>query len=298
MKRSLFVGLSLLLSACVQDPGPGDGGLTPSPDGLELTSLATQGGMQQLTFFNVATMNLPGMREVLPITGTPPEAVRSIDYAPDGTLYGLGVLQAGDDTTRSALYTIDPLTGTATEAVRFELPFMPDDMRFVPGTNGEQVRITEFSRSFVLPRTVLVDVATNVVGEPLEVDAGQELGTRPALTAFDYNASEFLAITGTGVNGYVQHLARAETGQEQQLTTVGRVLTNLPYITSFVEDDLIGYATLAEFNRPASSPLLVRLNINPISSTVGESEELATFPVSQLSIAATPENVVEARRER
>jgi hypothetical protein len=164
MTKSLFVSLFLLLlSACVQDTGPSGGSNVEPPEGgLELTSLATEGGVQQLTFFNVATMNLPGTRAVLPITGTSPEALRSIDYAPDGTLYGLGVLLAGDDTTRNALYTIDPLSGAATEVVRFELPFEPDDIRFVPGTNGRQVRITEFRQQVVRPYTALVDVTTGI----------------------------------------------------------------------------------------------------------------------------------------
>lgn len=296
MKKSLLISLSsLLLSACVQGTVPGRPDVELPKGGLELTSLATEGGVQQLTFFNVAVMNAPATRAVLPITGTPPEALRGIDYAPNGTLYGLGVLLPGDDTTRSALYTIDPLSGAATEVVQFELPFEPDDVRFVPGTNGRQLRVTELARSLALPRTVVVEVPTGVIGEPVNVDAGQELGTRPALTAFDYTDTELVAITGTGVDGYVQHLARAEIGQEQKLTTVERVLTNLPYITSFVEDGLVGYATLIEYNRPSGKPLFIEININSSSPAVGEFKEIATFPISQLSIAETPESVVEAR---
>jgi len=47
--------------------------------GLELTSLTSESGTQRLAFFNVATLNIPGAREVLAITGTPPDALRSID---------------------------------------------------------------------------------------------------------------------------------------------------------------------------------------------------------------------------
>ncbi len=113
----------LLLSACVQDDGPGGGSnVEPPVGGLEFTSLATQDGSQQLTFFNVATMNVRAAREVLPLSGAPAEALRSIDYAPNGTLYSLGVLQAGDETTRRALYTVDPLSGAVTEVVQLALP--------------------------------------------------------------------------------------------------------------------------------------------------------------------------------
>ncbi|MCP3033610.1 hypothetical protein LF817_20085, partial [Halobacillus sp. A1] len=104
MKQSVFAVFFLVLSACVQNTVPG-GPVVESPEGgLELTSLATEGEVQQLTFFNVASMNRPGTRVLLPITGIPPEALRSIDYAPDGTLYGLGVLLAGDAAARTALY--------------------------------------------------------------------------------------------------------------------------------------------------------------------------------------------------
>lgn len=298
MRKPLLVSLSvlLLLSACVRDTEPGD---DPKPvGGLELTALATQDGLQQLTFFNVATMNVPVARAVLPVTGTPAEALRSIDYAPDGTLYGLGVLQTDDDTTQAALYTIDPLNGVASEIARLELPFVPDDIRFVPGSGGRQLRVSEFDRHSALPYTVLVNPVTGSVGEPLEIDAGQELGTRPALVAFDYTETDLLAITGLNVSGYVQHLARARVGQEQRLTTVARVLTNLPYITSFVADGLVGYATLAEYRRPAGSPGLIRVNINPSSAEVGAFTEIGSFPVSQLSIADTPDSVVRARQER
>ncbi len=83
----------LLLSACVQDDGPGGGSnVEPPVGGLELTSLATQGGNQQLIFFNVNTINVPAAREVLSLSGAPAEALRSIDYAPNGTLYGMGVV--------------------------------------------------------------------------------------------------------------------------------------------------------------------------------------------------------------
>lgn len=298
MKRSLLASLSLLLlSACAQNPDTITNPPSP-PGGLELTSLATEGGVQRLTFFNVATMNAPGVRETLAITGTPAEALRGIDYAPDGTLYALGVLLPGDEATQNAIYTLDPLSGAATEVVRFELPFEPDDMRFMPGTDGRKVRVTERSRNLALPRSVLVNVLTGAVGAPLETDAGQALGTRPAFTAFDYSETELLAITGTGVDGYVQHLARAGIGGEATLTTVARVLTNLPYITSFVEDGPVGYATLAEFNRPAGMPLFISFNLNPSSPIVGESTRIATFPVSQLSLAKTPEDVVAARRAR
>ena len=297
MKRSWLASLSLLLlSACVRDPDT----ITnpPPPGGLELTSLATEGGAQRLTFFNVATMNTPGARETLVVTGTPAEALRSLDYAPDGTLYALGVLLPGDEATQNALYTVDPLSGAATEVVRFELPFEPDDIRFMPGTDGRQVRVTERSRNLALPRSVLIDVLTGTVGVPLENDSGQALCTRPAFTAFDYSETDLLAITGTGVDGYVQHLARAEIGGEATLTTVARVLTNLPYITSFVGDGPVGYATLAEFNRPAGRPLFISLNLNPSSPSVGEPTEIATFSVSQLSLAKTPQGVMAARRKR
>lgn len=180
MKKSFLVSLLLLLlSACVQDTVPAGPDVQPV-EGLELTSLATEGGAQQLTFFNVATKNQPGTRAVLPVTGTPPEALRSIDYAPNGTLYGLGVLLAGDDTTRSALYTIDPLGGAATEVVQFDLPFEPDDIRFVPGTNGRQVRVTEFRQQVVRPYTALVDVTTGAVSQVAQVDAKASASVPPS----------------------------------------------------------------------------------------------------------------------
>ena len=69
MKRSWLASLSLLLlSACAQNPDTITNPPSP-PGGLELTSLATEGGVQRLTFFNVATMNAPGVRETLAITG-------------------------------------------------------------------------------------------------------------------------------------------------------------------------------------------------------------------------------------
>jgi hypothetical protein len=299
MKKSFLASLlALLLSACVQDTVPGGPVVEPPEGSLELTSLATEGEVQQLTFFNVATMNQPGTRAVLPITGTPPEALRSIDYAPNGTLYGLGVLLAGDDTTRSALYTIDPLGGTATEVVQFELPFEPDDIRFVPGTNGRQVRITEFRQQVVRPYTALVDVTTGAVSQVAQVDAGQSLGIRPAITAFDYSDTEFLAIIGDGLTGFVQQLARAPVGRELTLGAFVRTPPNRFLISSFVEDGTVGYGTLADDRDPTDAPIFVEVNINPSSPTAGETEEIATFPVSQLSIAETPESVVEARQER
>ena len=54
MKPSVFAGLFLLLSACVQDTVPGGPVVEPPEGSLELTSLATEGGAQQLTFFNGA----------------------------------------------------------------------------------------------------------------------------------------------------------------------------------------------------------------------------------------------------
>ena len=299
MKQSVFVGLFLLLlSACVQDTVPGGPVVEPPEGSLELTSLATERGVQQLTFFNVATMNQPGTRAVLPITGTPPEALRSIDYAPTSTLYGLGVLLASDDTTRSALYIINPLSGAATEVVQFELPFEPDDIRFVPGMNGRYVRITEFRQQVVRPYTALVDATTGVVSEVAQVDAGQSLGIRPAITAFDYSDSEFLAIIGDGLTGYVQQLARAPIGQEATLESFVRTPPNRFFISSFVEDGTVGYGTLADGRDPTEAPIFVEVNINPSSPTAGETEEVATFPISQLSIAKTPESVVDARQER
>jgi len=296
VKQLLPVSLTLLLlSACVQGPGTG----TPPPaTGLELTSLATEGGTQRLTFFNVATLSNPGAREVLAITGTPPEALRSIDYAPSGTLYGLGVLLAGERTTQSALYTIDPLSGAATEAARFELPFEPDDIRFVPGTNGRQVRVTEFRQQVVRPYTALVDVTTGAVSEVIQVDAGQDLGIRPAITAFDYTDTEFLAVIGDGLTGYVQQLARADVGQELTLESFARVPPNRFLISSFVENGIVGYGSLADDRDPTDAPILVEVNINPSSPTVGEATEIATFSISQLSLAKTPESVMEARQER
>jgi hypothetical protein len=299
MKKSMFVCLALLLlTACMQDTQPGSRPNDKPPQGsLELTSLATLGGLQQLTFFNVATMNLPGMRAVLPITGTPPEALRSIDYAPDGTLYGLGVLQAGD-TTRSALYTIDPLSGAATEVVQFELPFEPDDIRFVPGPNARQVRITEFRQQVVRPYTALVHVTKGAVSQVAQINAGQSLGIRPAITAFDYTDSEFLAVLGDGLTGYVQQLARTPIGQEVTLGSFVRTPPNRFFISSFVADGTVGYGTLTGDTDPTEAPIFVKVNINPSSPNVGASTEIATFPVSQLSIAQTPDSVVADRQER
>ena len=266
MKQSVFAVLFLLLlSACVQDTVRP---VVEPPEGsLELTSLATEGGAQQLTFFNVATMNQPGARAVLPITGTPPEALRSIDYAPNGILYGLGVLLAGDDTTRSALYSIDPLGGAATEVVQFELPFEPDDIRFVPGTNGRQVRITEFRQQVVRPYTALVNVTTGAVSQVAQVDAGQSLGIRPAITAFNYSDTEFLAIIGDGLTGFVQQLARAPVGREVTLGSFVRTPPNRFLISSFVEDGTVGYGTLADDRDPTEAPIFVEVNINPCPSS-------------------------------
>ena len=300
MKKFMIVSLSLLmLSACVQGPGPGGGSNGARPvGGLELTSLATQDGSQQLTFFNVATMNVPAARDVLSLTGAPAEALRSIDYAPNSTLYGLGVLQVGDETTRSALYTIDPLTGAATEVVQFELPFVPDDVRFVPGTNGQQVRVNEYRQQVVRPYTALVNVASGAVSQVAQVDAGQGLGIRPAITAFDYSEAQFIAIIGDGLTGYVQQLARAPIGQEVALDSFVRIQTNRFFISSFVANGSVGYGAITDDSDPTEAPILVKVNINPSSPTVGESEEIATFPVSQLSLAETPESVLEARQER
>ena len=298
MKKTLFVSVLLLLSACVQNTGPAGPVVGPPEGGLELTSLATEGGVQQLTFFGVATMNLPGTRAVLPITGSPPEALRSIDYAPNGTLYGLGVLRAGDTTTRSALYIIDPLSGAATEVVQFELPFEPDDLRFVPSTDGRHVRITEFRQRVVRPYTALVDVTTGAASQVVQVDAGQSLGIRPAITAFDYSDTEFLAVIGDALTGFVQQLARAPVGREITLGGFVRTPPNRFFISSFVADGTVGYGTLTDDNDPTEAPVFVEVSINPSSPTAGETQEIATFPVSQLSIAKTPESVVKARQER
>lgn len=298
MKKFSFVSVLLLLNACVQSTGSAGPVVEPPEGGLELTSLATEGGVQQLTLFNVATMNLPGTRAVLPITGTSPEALRSIDYAPDGHLYGLGVLRAGDATTRSALYTIDPLSGAATEVAQFELPFEPDDLRFVPSTSGRQVRITEFRQRVVRPYTALVDVTTGVVSGVAQVDAGQSLGIRPAITAFDYSDTEFLAVIGDGLTGFVQQLARAPVGREITVGGFVRTPPNRFFISSFVADGTVGYGTLTADNDPTEAPVFVEVMINPSSPMAGETQEIATFPVSQLSIAKTPESVVKARQER
>jgi len=289
----------LLLSACVQDDGPGGvPNVEPPVGGLELTSLATQDGSQQLTFYNVTTMNVRAAREVLPLSGAPAEALRSIDYAPNGTLYSLGVLQAGDETTRCALYTIDPLSGVATEVLQFELPFVPDDLRFVPSTNGQQIRVNEYRQQVVRPYTALVNVTSGAVSQVAQVDAGQGLGIRPAITAFDYSEGEFVAIIGDGLTGYVQQLARAPVGQEVTLDSFVRVQTARFFITSFVVEDNVGYGAISDDRDPAEAPLFVEINTNPSSPTVGEVEEIATFPVSQLSLAETPESVVKARQER
>ena len=298
-EKTLLVSLLLLLSACTRDTGRGSGPNGERPQGgLELTALATEGGVQQLTFFNVATINLPGTRAVLSITGPPPEALRSIDYAPDGLLHGLGVLRAGDTTTRSALYTIDPLSGAATEVVRFDLPFAPDDLRFVPGTDGRQVRVTEFRQRVVRPYTALVDVTTGAVSQVAQVDAGQSLGIRPAITAIDYTDREFLAVIGDGLTGFVQQLARAPVGREITLGGFVRTPPNRFFISSFVADGTVGYGTLTDDNDPTEAPVFVEVMINPSSPKAGETREIATFPVSQLSIAKTPESVVKARQER
>ena len=300
MKKLLLSSLSLLfLSACVQDDGPGGGSNVDRPvGGLELTSLATQDGSQQLTFFNVATMNVRAAREVLPLAGAPAEALRSIDYAPNGTLYSLGVLQAGDATTRCALYTIDPLSGVATEVAEFELPFVPDDLRFVPGTNGQQIRVNEYRQQVVRPYTALVNANSGAVSQVAQVDAGQSLGIRPAITAFDYSEGEFIAIIGDGLTGYVQQLARAPVGQEVTLDSFVRVQTARFFITSFIVEGDVGYGAISDDNDPTEAPIFVEVNINPSSPTVGEFEEIATFPVSQLSLAMTPDSVVKVRQER
>ncbi len=300
MKKSLLVSLFLLLlSACIQNSGPGGGSNVDRPvGGRELTSLATQDGSQQLTFFNVATMNLSAAREVLPLRGAPAEALRSIDYAPDGTLYGLGVLQLGAETTRGALYSIDPLTGVVTEVVQFELPFVPDDVRFVPGTNGQHVRVNEYRQQVVRPYTALVNVASGAVFQVAQVDAGQGLGIRPAITAFDYSDNQFIAMIGDGLTGYAQQLARAPLGREVTLDSFARIRTNRFFINSLVVGGVVGYGTITDDSDPTEAPILVEVNINPSSPTVGESQEIAAFPMSQLSLAKTPESVVKARQER
>lgn len=300
MKKLILSSLSLLLlSACVQDDGPGGGSNVNRPvGGLELTSLATQGGKQQLTFFKVNTMNVPAAREVLSLSGAPAEALRSIDYAPNGTLYGMGVVQSGDETTQCALYTIEPLSGVATEVVQFELPFVPDDLRFVPGTNSRQIRINEYRQQVVRPYTALVDVTSGAVSQVAQVDAGQGLGIRTAITAFDYSEGQFIAIVGDGLTGYVQQLARAPIGRETTLGSFARMPPHIDFFTSFVADATVGYGTLTNENRPSKSPALTKVNINFSSPSVGELEEIATFPVSQLSLAETPESVVKARQER
>ncbi len=300
MKKLLLSSLSLLLlSACVQDDGPGGGPNVDRPvGGLELTSLATQGGKQQLTFFNVTTMSVPAAREVLSLSGAPAEALRSIDYAPNGTLYGMGVLQSGGETTRCALYTIDPLSGVATEVEQFELPFVPDDLRFVPGTNGRQIRINEYRQQVVRPYTALVNVSSGAVSQVAQVDAGQGLGIRPAITAFDYSDDQFIAIIGDGLTGYVQQLARAPVGQEVSLDSFVRVQTERFFIGSFVVNGAVGYGAISDDRDPTEAPTFVEVNTNPSSPTVGEVKEIATFPVSQLSLAKTPETVVKARQER
>lgn len=110
MKRRLLISklnLALLLAACggqtTNHNGPFPG---TRPDALELTTLGNEAGVATLTFINVQGVDHPALRKVVHVQGVTGDQLRSIDYAPDGTLYGLGVLRATEASTAAALYTI------------------------------------------------------------------------------------------------------------------------------------------------------------------------------------------------
>jgi hypothetical protein len=136
-KRSVGLAITLLLTACsgrITDPSeptpiPGE-----RPDALELTTLGNQAGVATLTFLNVEGFNIPEFRKSVSLEGISGEQLYTIDYAPNGTLYGLTVLNVNTESTQAALYTIDPMTGASSEVSPLTLPFEPNDMRFIPDT--------------------------------------------------------------------------------------------------------------------------------------------------------------------
>ncbi len=94
------------------------------------------------------------------------------------------------------------------------------------------------------------------------------------------------------------YLALASIGRETTPGAFVRTPPNRCLISSFVEDGTMGYGTLADDSDPTEAPIFVEININPSSPKAGETEEIATSPVSQLSIAKTPESVIKARQAR
>lgn len=290
----LLTGLTLLLllAACsgrITDPSnPNDPIPGERPDALELTTLGNQADVATLTFLNVEGVNIPEFRKSISVEGIPGDQLYTIDYAPDGTLYGLAVLSVNAESTEAALYTIDPLTGASSEVSPLTLPFEPNDMRFIPDTST--VRITGGGNQVQPEKTTTVDVTSFEVGPVTELTRAAAGGQNLVASAFDYADGVAQAVMSNGVTGYQNYLAVADAEPPTGFIVNDVLLEpGTSYVEAFVQDQAVGYGATMTFEQPEADPRLVTINL-----TTGTFTELGTFPVSQLALARTPPGVVKA----
>lgn len=292
MKRHMLIsrlGITLLLAACSGQTTNPDGAIPGTrPDALGLTTLGNEAGVATLTFINVQGVDVPALRKVVSVQGVSGDRLRSIDYAPDGTLYGLGVLSVSEASTGAALYTIDPVTGEATQTSTFTLPFEPDDIRFIPGTSV--LRVTGGGTQFELEKTTTVDVAAGEVGAASELTRAVTGGQNAVATAIDYADGVLHAVVGTAITGYQNYFATADAEPPTGFTVSDVMLQpGSSFIGAYVQDGNVGYGALMTYEQPEADPRLVA-----VSLTGGTFTDLGTFPVSQIALARTPASVVEA----
>lgn len=292
MTRNLLLSgfcVTLLLAACsnpTTSPGPQPGN---RPDALELTSLGNEAGVATLTYFNVADVNNTLLRKAVPISGVTGEQLRSIDYAPDGTLYGLAALEVSDEQTSAALYTIDPISGVATQTTSFTLPFEPDDVRFIPGTSS--LRVTQNAGQVNDQQYTTLDVTSGTVAAPSTLGALQDGGggSFAVATAFDFVDGTMHAVVGNSVNGQRSFFATASAEPPTTLSIREPILkTHLSFIESYVQHNGSHYASLYRRDAPTEAPELIS-----VDATTGDITNLGTFPVSQTALARTPPSTLE-----
>lgn len=292
MQRTTLIStlsLTLTLIACADpstNPAPQPG---TRPDALELTSLGNQGGVATLTFSNVAAFANPAFRKSVPVTGVTGEQLRTIDYAPDGTLYGLAALQVSDEQTSAALYTIDPLTGEATQTATFTLPFEPDDAHFIPGT--QRLRVTQNAGQVNDQQFTTIDVTSGTVAPASTLTTLQDGGggSFAVATAFDFVDGVMHAVVGNSVNGQRSFFATANTEPPTGLSIREPLIrTHLSFIEAYVQHDGNHYATLYRRNDPTNAPTLIS-----IDAITGDITEIGSFPVSQTALTQTPPAILD-----
>lgn len=292
MQRTNFLStlsLTLVLVACADpstNPRPQPG---TRPYALELTSLGNEGGVATLTFTNVAGLTNPAFRKVVPLTGVTGEQLRTIDYAPDGTLYGLAALQISEEQTGAALYIIDPLTGEATQTATFTLPFEPDDAHFVPGT--QRLRVTQNAGQVNDQQFTTIDVTTGTV-EPASTLATLQdggVGSFAVATAFDFVDGVMHAVVGNSVSGQRSFFATTNTDPPTGLSIREPLIrTHLSFIEAYVQHKGNHYASLYRRNDPTDAPVLIS-----IDTASGDITEIGSFAVSQTALTQTPPAILD-----